>query len=150
MYVYGRDYLYSTAAEFHAVCEPGESWDACADQDYYYDMELRDYHRALKERVRLRDAIVDSAHLATFSATFPHTVVVGCACDIDVYYAYCQQSCTMWVYGYSSEAVVDIFCRSETGKFPQTLHPTMLQQAIRKLFLHAEFKFQTCAESTEY
>ena len=140
--VYGDGYMYGTARQYHQVHMPDESWEACRDKDVYRDMEAEDRCRAFAERTWLRDAIVDSPHNVTFSASFHPTMVVGCALDLDVYYAYCHASGVMWINGCRSEPVVELLLGSKDCTYPSSVQLTTLVQSVRKAFLNTAFKFE--------
>ena len=136
--IYGEDYQYLTAQEYHGASDDNQSWKDC-EQGLYREMERIGRARAYHEREKMVQAIVESPHNAMFAPIFVPDVIIGCALDLNAYYMYSAATDLFWVNGYESEPVVQMLMTDSTCLYPSGMCTRQLMQATRKLFWNVEF-----------
>lgn len=142
--IYGEDYDYLKAQEYHSASDDNQSWQDCS-QDLYHEMECIGRARAYKHRREMVQAIVESPHNAMFAPTFVPDMIIGCALDLHAYYIYSLSTDSFWVNGYDSEPVVEILISSTESMYPTGVGIQQLMQATRKLFWNTEFDYKFSA-----
>ncbi len=143
--IYGDDYQYLNAQQYHSASDDNQSWPDC-EQDLYREMEHIGRARAYKHRREMVQAIVESPHNAMFAPTFVPDMIIGCALDLHAYYIYSTTVDSLWVNGFESEPVVEILVTGGTDiMYPTGVGIRQLMQATRKLFCNTYFHYKFSA-----